>query len=233
MKSKINYHKHFLFVLIFIAFSFICYLIYILSINRIELIGDLNYIDTDEVRIYALNNIKNQNLILNSGNELKQHLINSNPEIEKVEIAIKDYQTITIKISNKKICCTISDSNKNKFLIDFDGKAIKKLSNKSIYPGEIELNQYVEINYSFMISSLQKLRDIENILLSKNFEFIDTTLDGKNITFKSKNQKELVLDNEVSTKVFVEKLDAILLYLKKNNKDFQKIDFRFGKVIVK
>ena len=232
MKSKINYRKYFILLLIFTVFSLISYLVYILSINYIELDGDLNYIDSDEVRVLTLNNIKNQNLFINSGDKFKQKLIELNPEIEKIEIKVKDYQSIIIKINNKKTCCVIIDSNRNKFLINLEGKVIKKLSSKSSYPDEIGLNQAVDMNSSFLINSLQKLLDIENILISKNIEVLETRLDGKNITFVSKNQKELILDDEVSSKVFVEKLESMLNYLKQNNKDYQKIDFRFGNVIV-
>ena len=232
MKSKINYRKYFILLLIFTVFSLISYLVYILSINYIELDGDLNYIDTDEVRVLTLNNIKNQNLFINSGDKFKQKLIELNPEIEKIEIKVKDSQSIIIKINNKKTCCVIIDSNRNKFLINLEGKVLKKLSSKSSYPDEIELNQVVDMNSSFLINSLQKLLDIENILISKNIEILETRLDGKNITFVSKNQKELILDDEVSSKVFVEKLESMLNYLKQNNKDYQKIDFRFGNVIV-
>ena len=232
MKSKINYRKYFILLLIFTVFSLISYLVYILSINYIELDGDLNYIDTDDVRVLTLNNIKNQNLFINSGDKFKQKLIELNPEIEKIEIKVKDSQSIIIKINNKKTCCVIIDSNRNKFLINLEGKVLKKLSSKSSYPDEIELNQVVDMNSSFLINSLQKLLDIENILISKNIEVLETRLDGKNITFVSKNQKELILDDEVSSKVFVEKLESMLNYLKQNNKDYQKIDFRFGNVIV-
>jgi cell division septal protein FtsQ len=232
MKSKINYRKYFILLLIFTVFSLISYLVYILSINYIELEGDLNYIDSDEVRVLTLNNIKNQNLFINSGDKFKQKLIELNPEIEKIEIKVKDSQSIIIKINNKKTCCVIIDSNRNKFLINLEGKVLKKLSSKSSYPDEIELNQVVDMNSSFLINSLQKLLDIENILISKNIEVLETRLDGKNITFVSKNQKELILDDEVSSKVFVEKLESMLNYLKQNNKDYQKIDFRFGNVIV-
>ena len=232
MKSKINYRKYFILLLIFTVFSLISYLVYILSINYIELDGDLNYIDSDEVRVLTLNNIKNQNLFINSGDKFKQKLIELNPEIEKIEIKVKDSQSIIIKINNKKTCCVIIDSDRNKFLINLEGKVIKKLSSKSSYPDEIELNQVVDMNSSFLINSLQKLLDIENILISKNIEVLETRLDGKNITFVSKNQKELILDDEVSSKVFVEKLESMLNYLKQNNKDYQKIDFRFGNVIV-
>jgi hypothetical protein len=232
MKSKINYRKYFILLLIFTVFSLISYLVYILSINYIELDGDLNYIDTDDVRVLTLNNIKNQNLFINSGDKFKQKLIELNPEIEKIEIKVKDSQSIIIKINNKKTCCVIIDSNRNKFLINLEGKVIKKLSSKSSYPDEIGLNQAVDMNSSFLINSLQKLLDIENILISKNIEVLETRLDGKNITFVSKNQKELILDDEVSSKVFVEKLESMLNYLKQNNKDYQKIDFRFGNVIV-
>ena len=232
MKSKINYRKYFILLLIFTVFSLISYLVYILSINYIELDGDLNYIDTDDVRVLTLNNIKNQNLFINSGDKFKQKLIELNPEIEKIEIKVKDSQSIIIKINNKKTCCVIIDSDRNKFLINLEGKVIKKLSSKSSYPDEIELNQVVDMNSSFLINSLQKLLDIENILISKNIEVLETRLDGKNITFVSKNQKELILDDEVSSKVFVEKLESMLNYLKQNNKDYQKIDFRFGNVIV-
>ena len=232
MKSKINYRKYFILLLIFTVFSLISYLVYILSINYIELDGDLNYIDSDEVRVLTLNNIKNQNLFINSGDKFKQKLIELNPEIEKIEIKVKDSQSIIIKINNKKTCCVVIDSDRNKFLINLEGKVIKKLSSKSSYPDEIELNQVVDMNSSFLINSLQKLLDIENILISKNIEVLETRLDGKNITFVSKNQKELILDDEVSSKVFVEKLESMLNYLKQNNKDYQKIDFRFGNVIV-
>ena len=232
MKSKINYRKYFILLLIFTVFSLISYLVYILSINYIELDGDLNYIDSDEVRVLTLNNIKNQNLFINSGDKFKQKLIELNPEIEKIEIKVKDSQSIIIKINNKKTCCVIIDSDRNKFLINLEGKVIKKLSSKSSYPDEIGLNQAVDMNSSFLINSLQKLLDIENILISKNIEVLETRLDGKNITFVSKNQKELILDDEVSSKVFVEKLESMLNYLKQNNKDYQKIDFRFGNVIV-
>ena len=100
MKSKINYRKYFILLLIFTVFSLISYLVYILSINYIELDGDLNYIDSDEVRVLTLNNIKNQNLFINSGDKFKQKLIELNPEIEKIEIKVKDSQSIIIKINN-------------------------------------------------------------------------------------------------------------------------------------
>ncbi len=232
MKSKISYRKYLIFLLIALVFSLISYLIYILSINFIELEGDLNYVDNDELRVLTLNEIKNQNLFINSGEKFKQKLIELNPEIEKIEIRVKNSQTITLKIINKKTCCVLVDANKNKFLIDVNGKVIKKLSSKTTFPDEIELNQEVALNSAFLINTLQKLLDIENILISKNFEVVETRLDGKNIKFISKDQKELILNDEVSSKVFVEKLESMLNYLKQNNKDYRKIDFRFGNVIV-
>ena len=232
MKSKISYRKYFIFLLIALVFSLISYLLYILSINYIELEGDLNYVDNDEIRVLTLNEIKNQNLFINSGEKFKQKLIELNPEIEKIEIRVKNSQTITLKIINKKTCCVLVDENKNKFLIDVNGKVIKKLSSKTTYPDEIELNQEVALNSTFLINTLQKLLDIENILISKNFEVVETRLEGKNIKFISKDQKELILNDEVSSKVFVEKLESMLNYLKQNNKDYRKIDFRFGNVIV-
>ena len=203
MKSKISYRKYFIFLLIALVFSLISYLLYILSINYIELEGDINYVDNDEIRVLTLN-----------------------------EIRVKNSQTITLKIINKKTCCVLVDENKNKFLIDVNGKVIKKLSSKTTYPDEIELNQEVALNSTFLINTLQKLLDIENILISKNFEVVETRLEGKNIKFISKDQKELILNDEVSSKVFVEKLESMLNYLKQNNKDYRKIDFRFGNVIV-
>ena len=232
MKSKISYRKYFIFLLIALVFSLISYLLYILSINYIELEGDLNYVDNDEIRVLTLNEIKNQNLFINSGEKFKQKLIELNPEIEKIEIRVKNSQTITLKIINKKTCCVLVDANKNKFLIDVNGKVIKKLSSKTTFPDEIELNQEVALNSAFLINTLQKLLDIENILISKNFEVVETRLEGKNIKFISKDQKELILNDEVSSKVFVEKLESMLNYLKQNNKDYRKIDFRFGNVIV-
>jgi len=232
MKSKISYRKYFIFLTLALVFSLISYLIYILSINYIELEGDLNYVDNDEIRVLTLNEIKNQNLFINSGEKFKQKLIELNPEIEKIEIRVKNSQTIILKIINKKTCCVLVDANKNKFLIDVNGKVIKKLSSKTSYPDEIELNQEVALNSTFLISTLQKLLEIENILISKNFEVVETRLEGKKITFVSKNQKELILDGEVSSKIFVEKLESMLDYLKQNNKDYRKIDFRFGNVIV-
>jgi cell division septal protein FtsQ len=232
MKSKTSYRKYFIFLTLALVFSIISYLIYILSINYIELEGDLNYVDNDEIRVLTLNEIKNQNLFINSGEKFKQKLIELNPEIEKIEIRVKNSQTIILKIINKKTCCVLVDANKNKFLIDVNGKVIKKLSSKTSYPDEIELNQEVALNSTFLISTLQKLLEIENILISKNFEVVETRLEGKKITFVSKNQKELILDDEVSSKIFVEKLESMLDYLKQNNKDYRKIDFRFGNVIV-
>lgn len=232
MKSKTSYRKYFIFLTLALVFSLISYLIYILSINYIELEGDLNYVDNDEIRVLTLNEIKNQNLFINSGEKFKQKLIELNPEIEKIEIRVKNSQTIILKIINKKTCCVLVDANKNKFLIDINGKVIKKLSSKTTYPDEIELNQEVALNSFFLINTLQKLLDIENILISKNFEVIETRLEGKNIKFFSKDQKELLLNDEVSSRVFVEKLESMLNYLKQNNKDYRKIDFRFGNVIV-
>jgi len=232
MKSKTSYRKYFIFLTLALVFSLISYLIYILSINYIELEGDLNYVDNDEIRVLTLNEIKNQNLFINSGEKFKQKLIELNPEIEKIEIRVKNSQTIILKIINKKTCCVLVDANKNKFLIDINGKVIKKLSSKTSYPDEIELNQEVALNSTFLINTLQKLLDIENILISKNFEVIETRLEGKNIKFFSKDQKELLLNDEVSSRVFVEKLESMLNYLKQNNKDYRKIDFRFGNVIV-
>lgn len=202
------------------------------QITNLEFQGDLTYLDFDSSRISGLIFLKNKNWFLLNKTEFEQDLLEKNPEIEKIEISPKNASLIHVKIQNKEVCCVVRDLNTNKFLISHEGKVLKKLLRDQNYPHEISLDQQVDLNSQISIRSLKKIVEIENVLLNKDMEISKIKIEGDKIEFKLLSGGLLVLDSETNTKNFIEKLSNMLTYFKQKNLNFNKMDFRFGNVVV-
>ncbi len=197
-----------------------------------EFTGDLTYLDTSNLRVSGLIYFKNKNLLVSDRNTFISELKNQNPEIEQIDISAKNISTAIVKIKNKEVCCVIKDLNTNKYLIGVDGKILKKLSNDTNYPHEINLTQEVNVEKTYSIDSLRKIVEIENVLLNKEMEISEIILDDLKIEMKLTSNQLVILDSETNIKDFVEKLNTMISYLKQKNLSFKKMDFRFGNVIV-
>lgn len=231
MKSKTFFTKNRI-ILIIIFISLVVFLITKFQISSLEFQGDLTYIDLDSSRISGLVFLKNKNLFLFNKENFVKNLLEINPEIEKIEVTPKNSSLIQIKIQNKEVCCVVSDLNTNKYLISHDGKVIKKLIRDQNYPHEISLEQELTLDSQISIDSLKKIVEIENVLLNKEIEITEIKIEGDRIEFKLISGGLLVLDSETNTKNFIEKLSNMLTYFKQKNLSFNKMDFRFGNVVV-
>lgn len=230
MKLKTYFTKKNL--VIFILLVLIILLISRFQVNYIEFQGDLTYLDVGNSRITGLIFLKNTNLLISSKEQFSKNFLEANPEILKLDIQPKNSSLLSIKVTNKEVCCVISDLNTNKFLISHEGKVFKKLSRDQNYPHEINLKQEVTVDSILSISSLKKIVEIENVLLDKDFDVSEIKLENDKIIFKINTGQYLILDSETNTKNFVEKLSSMMSYLKQKNQEFTKMDFRFGNVVV-
>ena len=231
MKSKISFSKKYLLLIILLLVLF-AYLITRFSINFIEFEGDTSYLDLSSTRVSGLLLLKNKNILLSSKEDFVKELKNTNPEIQDINFYPKNFSIIAIKIKNYDTCCVLVDNNTNKFLISSEGKVIKTLSRDQNYRNEITLKQVVDINSKFSIDSLKKIVEVENILIDKKLDVSEIRLENDKIEFKLSSNQLIIIDSTTNTKNFMEKLFTMLDYLKQKNLSFQKMDFRFGNVVV-
>jgi len=231
MKSK-TYFTNKNLVIFLTLFVLIAILIASFKVNSVVFQGDLTYLDLNSSRITGLIFLKNKNLLVSGKEEFKTNLLESNPEIQSIEIYPINSSIMEVKITNKDVCCVIIDKNTNKFLISHEGKVLKKLSREQNYPHEIFLQQEVNVESLLSISSLKKIVEIENVLLDKEIEVAEIKLENDKIEFKTKLGKYLVIDSETNTKNFVERFSSMVNYLEQKNIEYNKMDFRFGNVIV-
>ena len=231
MKSKTSSYKKYIFIALFL-FVIIAVLVARFKINLIEFEGDTTYLNFQDSRISGLVLLKNKNLLISDKNDFITKLKEINPEISSVEIYPKNFSLVKIKIKNQGICCVLKDKNTNKFLVSLDGKIIKSLSRDTNYPNEISLNQEIDLNSKFTIESLKKIVEIENVLLDKRLEVSEIELDNDKIVFELGDHQTVIIDSQINTKNFIEKLTTMIDYFKQKNLSYKKMDFRFGNVVV-
>lgn len=230
MKLKTSFSKKYILILVLISIL----LLYFLStfrINFIEFEGDLTYLDFENLRISGLIYVKNKNIFLNNTEELISSIKEQNPEIKMLEARPKNISKILIKVTNIDVCCVLEDINTNKFLVDSNGKILKRVNRENKYPHEIKLEQQLDLNSNLSINSLKKIVEIENILLSKELEIENIKIEDDKIELRLVGHQVVILNSETNIKDFIEKLTTMLDYLKQKNLDFKKMDFRFGNVI--
>ena len=97
------------------------------KIKNFILFGDLTYINTRDIDIAFVKFLRNQNIVFNDFENFKKEILYLNPEIDDITFKNESLEIISINIKNKDLCCVLVDENQNKFLVQKDGKVIKKL----------------------------------------------------------------------------------------------------------
>ena len=230
-KSKIK--KIFYLFIFSLLIIFIIYLLLSLKINKFVFSGETSYIDTDLVKILALNRLKDQSLLFYNKSGFEDELRNNYPQIENVSYEIKSQDTLEISFKSKNYCCVVVDSDLNKYLIDTSGKVFQKLTTLKNYENEIILDQKIDTDTSLNPKNVLKMNEIKKNFNEEGYKIKTFNLDKNNISIKVDNDNLIIIDDNSEVKNLANKYKNLLSYLTQNQKNYSIVDFRFDKVVVK
>lgn len=204
-----------------------------LKIQNFIVFGDTAYLNLRDIDIAFVKFLRNQNLVFNDFENFKKEVMFLNPEIQDITFKNESLEIITINVKNKDLCCVVVDNNENKFLVQKDGKVIKKLNFRRSYPLEVPIDQAFTLDVKLDIAMIEKINEIEKLFSSNNQNISDIRILNESFEITTTENKILLLNLETSLSEFWEKYQTMIAYLSENNKAYQSIDFRFDKVVVK
>jgi len=218
--------------LISFLFFFLVYFLYNQRVNKFEFEGDLRYSDLSSIKVFALNLLKDQNILFFSKSNFEEQLKSENKEIKNIDYSIVSLDKIKIKISVVDNCCVLKDINENIFLISREGKIIKKL-HESYYEDVISLNQEISEKDTLNIGLLFKLDEINRQFKSDKLKIIGFNLFNNYVEISLNDNSIIVIDETTNVTDLEKKYESLVSHLGQNNKKYSIVDFRFDKVIVK
>jgi len=237
MRSQSNYQnkgrKIFYLGFFFILVLLLLYFLLNLKINKFVFTGQVDYLDSDELKVLALNYLKDQSLFFYDKSNFETELKNNNPQLAKVSYRIKNQDTLEINFELNPICCVIVDLDQQKFLISGEGKVYKKINQSKNYNSEIFLDQKINLTSSLNPSSALKMNDLRKSLADEGITVNNFLLDSESINIKLSDNTLIIINDKMEVKNFISKYKNLSSYLKQNQKNYSIVDFRFEKVVVK
>lgn len=237
MRSQSNYQnkgRKIFYIGFFLILSLILiYFLLNLKINKFIFTGQVNYLDADELKVLALNSLKDQSLFFYDKSAFETGLKNTNPQVSKVNFSIKNQDTLEINIELNQVCCVIVDSDGQKFLVSAEGKVFKKIISSKSYDSEIFLDQKINLTATLNPNSALKMNELRKSLSDEGVFVNNFLLDSDNINIKTSDGTLIIINDKMEVKNFISKYKNLNSYLKQNQKNYSIVDFRFEKVVVK
>ncbi|PIY71746.1 hypothetical protein COY87_04550 [Candidatus Roizmanbacteria bacterium CG_4_10_14_0_8_um_filter_33_9] len=220
--------------ILFIILLLIC-IYYLDQVFRIKtIIIDKN---REEISINGIEQFKNKNLLLISKNEVVESLRNVNPRVKTIELQIIYPSTLTLHFFFEQGIINL-ETNKGFFILDNKGKILKKIkiAEKNIpiltYYQKIDHSSFQpgnSINYRDILLSLYFVENTEKLGVRVNTVDINSLymilfkIGDKTVLFSTEKEKELQ----------IYELSSILKRFKSEGNNYNTIDLRFDKPILK
>jgi hypothetical protein len=220
----------FLLIIILIILAFLN-----LKISKFVFTFDKRFFEESDFKVFALNNLKDQSLLIYSKGNFENQIKEAFPEINDITYEIFNFDTLKVNFKASDLCCIVSDTNGLLFLISSEGKVLRKISLQTYNKKEVKFEYLgnLEIGYKLNSKVTNRLNDLfvnefsSEILLDKILFTFDK------IILYTKDEVEIVIDENTDLEKFKSQFSEIKKYLESSSKKFSSLDFRFEKVIVK
>ena len=200
------------------------------TIKKIEVIAQTKLV------VNGLENFNHKNFLLVKNEDIVNKIIESNPQLEKVEVEKKFPNILIIRVELSK-ALTVIKVNNGFFLLSESGKIIKKTkSNTSDLP---LINYYQKLDYfSFNTGNTLTYKDITISLiylkkaLSLGLMVITLDINGDHMVALKLKDKEVFFSLEKDQETQIYQFETIIKDLRIQGKSFKKLDLRFEKPII-
>lgn len=236
-QSPKNYlrFKYYFLITIFCALGFLS--LYLLDqyfiIQRIEIISP-----NGKIVVNGLENLQKKNFFLTSENEIIKTITQSNPQLKNVRAEKKYPDKLIIRAETDSSIAALK-VNQGYFLLNLSGKILTKdKSNSNRLP---KINYYQKLNYNAynigdqidlqdIIASLhfaKKTREMGLLALSIDIGGVDM------IRLNLHNKKNLIFSTDKDINIQDYQFEKLIRQFKIEARDFESLDFRFDKPIIK
>jgi len=236
-RTKLKFKLFVLFkILFFILISVLIILIILnLKITKFDFVYDPRFFEYNNFKIFALNDLKDQNLFFYSKNNFEDQVKKAFPEIIDIKYEISSWDTLKVFFEASNICCIVSDINGIFFLISNDGKVLRKISIDSFNLQEVKFEYLgnLEMGYNLNSKVINRLNELALGNLNSEISLDKILFTFDKIVLNTKDGIEIVIDEETDLSKFKSQFLEIKKHLESSNKKYSSLDFRFEKVIVK
>lgn len=200
------------------------------TIKKIELIVQ------DKLIVNGLENFSHKNILFIKNEEVVNKIVESNPQLEEIEVEKKFPNILIIKVELSKPLAVMK-VNTGFFLLSENGKIISKTKmNTSDLP---LINYYQKLDYfSFNNGDTLTYKDITFSLIylkkasSLGLSMITLDINGEHMVALKLKDREVIFSLEKDQLVQVDQFETIIKDFKIQGKNFKKLDLRFEKPIV-
>jgi len=232
--SRRSFLSKSIFIIFLLSFSVLAaYLLQtVLVISKIEIIGG-----SDNRQLIGLDLIKGQNLLLLNKTNTERDLTAKNSFIKSVEILKAFPNKIIIKIDDDQAIAALKTDQGFLFLSE-EGKVVSKKKNnpddlaiiifyQNLYYYQYQLSE--KVDYVEILKTLSYLKTI--IDLGLKVDTVDIT--GVHMVAFNLGEKKIFLSLEKDRQVQEYQLKTIYRQFKIEGKDFESLDLRFDKPVIK
>ncbi len=202
------------------------------NVKNINIVGADKFVSSLDLREVASANIMDKNIFTLKKFELEKKLKDNFLGADAIELEKKIPRTIKVIVKERVPIAIVYKNEENQFLVDKEGYVLGYVSaeNNELprinYQKEISVGLFIDKNIVPVYQELTELLSAEDIKVSSvSFQpdYVSFYLDrGENVLIGlMKNKLEAV-----------KALSALMKQAKVENKDIQKIDLRYDKVIV-
>lgn len=227
--------KYYFLIIIFCTLGFLS--LYLLdqysTIKRIEVVSP-----SGKTIVNGLENLKQKNLFLTSESEIIQTVIQNNPQLRNVQVEKKYPNQLIIRVEADNSIAALK-VDQGYFLLSVSGKILAKDKKNSIHLPII--NYYQQLNYNiynlgdqidlqdiiFSLHFANKSRDMGLLVLSIDIGGVDM------IRLNLQNKKILIFSTDKDINIQDYQFEKIIRQFKIEGRDFESVDFRFDKPIIK
>ena len=232
--SRRSFLSKFILIIFLLSFSFLAaYLLHsVFLISKIEIVGESN-----NRQLIGLDLIKGRNLLLLDKTNTEKDLIAKNAFIKSVETIKVFPNKVVIKIINDQPIAILK-MDKGFLFLSAEGKVVFK---KKDNPNGLTIINFYQNLYYFQYQISEKV-DYEEIL--KTLSYLKTIIDlgmkvdavditGVHMVAFNLGEKKIFLSLEKDRQVQEYQLKTIYRQFKIEGKDFESLDLRFDKPVIK
>ncbi len=227
--------KYYLLIIIFCVLGFLS--LYMLdqyfAIKRIEIISP-----DEKIIIKGLENLQKKNILLTSDREIIYTVSQNNPQLKNISVEKKYPDQLTIRVEAENSVAALK-ADQGYFLLNVSGKILAKdKGNLANFP---VINYYQQLNYNTY--ELGDQVDLHDIVVSLHFTkkaaemglpALSIDIGGVDmIRLNLHNKKILIFSTDRNINIQDYQFEKIIRQFKIEGKDFESLDFRFDKPIIK
>ncbi len=192
----------------------------------------------EKIAVSGLENLEQKNILLSSDQEIIQIISANNPQLKNIQVEKRLPNQLVINVEFDQSIAALK-VNQGYFLLNLTGKILAK--DKESSGGLPTINYYQQLNYN-AYSAGNKI-DLKDIVVSLHFvkkvkgtglEVLSIDIAGVDmIRLNLQNKKVLVfsVDKDLSLQDY--QFEKLIRQFKIEGKEFESLDFRFDKPIVK